>query len=124
MSKKNSKIPFAIVNEIKHLFNELAAFSVTVQRKKSSTKAYIQVLDEYQGNERIHTIYLKDDKIRYRGLNVESSNITEVDIENNEVKFAMYSTLIMKLPVAFEAVNQLLSLVDKHGLVVVATPKY
>ncbi|HDT6075079.1 TPA: hypothetical protein QHC32_004988, partial [Enterobacter roggenkampii] len=65
-----------------------------------------------------------DDKIRYRGLNVERSNITEVDIENNEVKFAMYSTLIMKLPVAFEAVNQLLSLVDKHGLVVVATPKY
>lgn len=124
MSKKNSKIPSAIVNEIKHLFNELAAFSITVQRKQSSTKAYIQVLDEYQGNERIHTIYLKDDKIRYRGLNVESSNITEVDIENNEVKFAMYSTLIMKLPVAFEAVNQLLSLVDKHGLVVVATPKY
>ncbi|AYY05020.1 hypothetical protein EGY04_08220 [Enterobacter roggenkampii] len=124
MSKKNSKLPTTIVNEIKHLFNELAAFDVTVQRKQSSTKAYIQVLDEYQGNERIHTIYLKDDKIRYRGLNVESGNITEVDIENNEVKFAMYSTLIMKLPVAFEAVNQLLSLVDKHGLVVVATPKY
>lgn len=124
MSKKNSKIPSAIVNEIKRLFNELAAFSVRVRRKQSSTKAYIQVLDEYQGNERIHTIYLKDDKIRYRGLNVESGNITEVDIENNEVKFAMYSTLIMKLPVAFEAVNQLLSLVDKHGLVVVATPKY
>lgn len=124
MSKKNSKIPSAIVNEIKRLFNELAAFGVTVQRKQSSTKAYIQVLDEYKGNERIHTIYLKDNKIRYRGLNVESGNITEVDIEDNEVKFAMYSTLIMKLPVAFEAVNQLLSLVDKHGLVVVATPKY
>lgn len=124
MSKKNSKIPSTIVNEIKRLFNEVAAFGVTVQRKQSSTKAYIQVLDEYQGNERIHTIYLKDDKIRYRGLNVESGNITEVDIEDNEVKFSMYSTLIMKLPVAFEAMKQLLSLVDKHGLVVVATPKY
>lgn len=124
MSKKNSKIPSVIVNEINHLFNELAAFGVIVQRKQSSTKAYIQVLDEYQGNERIHTIYLKDDKIRYRGLNLESGNITEVDIEDNEVKFAMYSTLIMKLPVAFEAMKQLLSLVDKHDLVVVATPKY
>ncbi|MEH0870767.1 hypothetical protein [Serratia liquefaciens] len=124
MSKKNSKIPTTIVNEIKHLFNELAYFGVTVQRKQSSTKAYIQVLDEYQGKERIHTIYLKDDKIRYRGLNLESGNITKVDIEDNEVKFAMYSTLIMKLPVAFEAVKQLLSLVDRHSLVVVATPKY
>ncbi|ATY03436.1 hypothetical protein [Klebsiella aerogenes] len=123
MSKKNSKIPSVIVNEINHLFNDLAAFGVIVQRKQS-TKAYIQVLDEYQGNERIHTIYLKDDKIRYRGLNLESGNITEVDIEDNEVKFAMYSTLIMKLPVAFEAMKQLLSLVDKHDLVVVATPKY
>ncbi|QLV93658.1 hypothetical protein HV270_16940 [Citrobacter freundii] len=124
MSKKNGKVSSEVVNEINNLLNCLAAFGVTVQRKQSSTKAYIQILDEYQGNERIHTIYLKDDKIRYRGLNVESGNITEVDIEDNEVIFAMYSTLIMKLPVAFEAVNQLLSLVDKHGLVVVATPKY
>lgn len=124
MSKKNSKISSEVVNEINNLLNYLSAFGVTVQRKQSSTKAYLQILDEYQGNERIHTIYLKDDKIRYRGLNVEGGNITEVDIEDNEVKFAMYSTLIMKLPVAFEAVKQLLSLVDKHGLVVVATPKY
>ena len=110
MSNKNSKIPSVIVNEINHLFNDLAAFGVIVQRKQSSTKAYIQFLDEYQWN--------------YRGLNLESGNITEVDIEDNEVKFAMYSTLIMKLPVAFEAMKQLLSLVDKHDLVVVATPKY
>ncbi len=124
MSKKNSNIPTTAVNEIKRLFNELAGFGVTVQRKQGSTKAYIQVLNEHQGNERIHTIYLKDDKIRYRGLNLESGNITEVDIEDNEVKFAMFSTLIMKLPVAFEAVRQLLSLVDRHSLVAVATPKY
>ncbi|HBC6077352.1 TPA: hypothetical protein KEW24_003191 [Citrobacter koseri] len=121
MSKKNSRIPATIVKEIKRLFNELTDFKVTVQRKKSSTKAYIQVLDEFQGDERIHTIYQKGDVIYYRGLNVDYGTITETDIEDNEVKFIMYSTLVMKLPVAFEAVKQLLSIIDEHGLEVLAT---
>ncbi|MBU2672433.1 hypothetical protein I5654_07090 [Hafnia paralvei] len=124
MSKKNSKLPAVIISEINRLFTVLAEFDVTIQRKKTEAKAYIQVLDRYQGDERIHTIYMKGDEICYRGLNIDHGNITEVDIEDNEVKFIMYSTLVMKLPLAYESVKQLLSIVDVHNLEVLATPKH
>ncbi|MEQ9898012.1 hypothetical protein ABRP59_00035 [Pectobacterium punjabense] len=124
MSKKNSKVSAVVVSEINRLFSELAEFNVTVQRKKTEAKAYIQVLDRYQGDERIHTIYLKGNEICYRGLNIDHGDITEVDIEDNEVKFIMYSTLVMKLPIGYEAAKQLLSIVDVHNLEVLATPKY
>ncbi|MBV6816356.1 hypothetical protein KWG64_00170 [Rahnella sp. PD12R] len=51
MSKKNSKVSAVVVSEINRLFSELAEFDVTVQRKKTEAKAYIQVLDRYQGYE-------------------------------------------------------------------------
>lgn len=124
MSNKNSKIPAQLVSDIKQLFNELAEFNVTVQRKKTEAKACIQVLDQYQGDERIHTIYLKGGEICYRGLNIDHGNITEVDIEDNEVKFIMYSTLVMKLPIQYESVKQLLFIADVYNLEVLATPKY
>ncbi|WP_447873975.1 hypothetical protein [Serratia fonticola] len=124
MSKKNSKISEEIISKIKWLFTDLAEFNVTIQRKKTEAKACIQVFDRYQGDERIHTIYLKGDEICYRGLNIDHGNITKVDIEHNEVKFIMYSTLVMKLPLAYESVKQVLSIVDVHNLEVLATPKH
>ncbi|MCW6030187.1 hypothetical protein [Pantoea sp. JK] len=115
-NRKNA--PLKTINKIKSLISDLTQFNVKVSTLKSSSNPFIQF---FEHDDFVHTLYMKDETLCYKGLNLNSGKVVEAELDlQNEVNFLMYASLVMKLPVSFSGISQTLSLIAEYGLQVQA----
>ncbi|WP_409161713.1 hypothetical protein [Pectobacterium sp. B2J-2] len=113
MAKKPT-VPRVIQNKIKQF---LTGFDPVIKRTEHRPSILIT-----ENDDKLHHLYMVDGgKIKYITVDLNTSDSTELIIEPDseseiEIRFMMYSSLVMKLPLVYQNIEAVFKLIEEHKL--------
>ncbi|MEH0835486.1 hypothetical protein [Pectobacterium cacticida] len=111
---KKSAVPKKVKSKINQL---LEGFEPIIQR--TTNRPNIMIVDD--DTIKIHHLYMIDGIIKYIAVDINTGESTELIIESDseseiEIRFMMYASLVMKLPLIYQNISELFKIIEEHKL--------